>query len=33
MAHITDNVERITGRPAMPYATWVARNAHAFLQL
>lgn len=33
MAHITDNVERITGRPATPYATWVARNAHAFLQL
>jgi hypothetical protein len=29
-AHVTENVERVTGRPATPYATWAARNADAF---
>lgn len=27
---VTDNVERITGRPATSYATWAMRNADAF---
>jgi uncharacterized protein YbjT (DUF2867 family) len=30
---VTDNVERVTGRPATLYATWVARNADAFRTL
>ena len=29
-SHVSDNVERVTGRPATPYFTWVARNAGAF---
>jgi uncharacterized protein YbjT (DUF2867 family) len=29
-AVVTNNVERITGRPATPYAAWVARNMEAF---
>lgn len=31
-AQVTNNVARITGRPANPYAAWVARNAAAFRQ-
>jgi len=29
-ACVTDNVERVTGRPATPYRVWAERNAHAF---
>jgi uncharacterized protein YbjT (DUF2867 family) len=29
-ACVTGNFERVIGKPATPYATWVARNAHAF---
>lgn len=29
-AQVTDDVKRITGRPATPYAAWVERNVEAF---